>query len=240
MGACYVASTDGGDFNKQFHIQLSCVSDTDPEKNAGTALRYMPDVVASASKAQLQSSKDHVVFVCAVLGELDFRNSETWFRGNPSDPDPTTNSLLQIVENANDAATWDAMDRATFRVLEEILSPHGKERVEYWHGDPDNGSWQAARPYIGQRRVDALVHESSTLHIGTGPDAPVDLDYRLKGSQNVYRTGGGLWPQGGSWNPTLTMVALAMDLADKLVPLKSTVNEAVEQSDPQQEAVPTV
>lgn len=145
-------------------------------------------------------------------------------------PEPTTNSLLQIVENGNDAATWQAMDRATFRVLEEVLSPGGHERVEYWHGDPDHGSWQKSQPAIEQRRVDALVHESSTLHIGADQDAPVDLDYRLKGSQNVYITGGGLWPQGGSWNPTLTMVALAMDLADQLVPLQSTADETAEEA----------
>lgn len=34
--------------------------------------------------------------------------------------------------------------------------------------------------------------------------------------ENVYITGASLWPTGGSWNPTLTMVALAQDLADNL------------------------
>jgi choline dehydrogenase-like flavoprotein len=34
--------------------------------------------------------------------------------------------------------------------------------------------------------------------------------------ENVYVTGAGLWPAGGSWNPTMTMVALAQDLADQL------------------------
>ena len=48
-------------------------------------------------------------------------------------------------------------------------------------------------------------------------DAPVDSHYLLRGSQNVYVTGGALWPQGGSWNPTLTMVALSQHLADLLV-----------------------
>ncbi|WP_186102586.1 GMC oxidoreductase [Burkholderia gladioli] len=61
-----------------------------------------------------------------------------------------------------------------------------------------------------------MVHESSTLHLGREAEAPVDLDYRLKAASNVCITGGGLWPQGGSWNPTMTMVALAQDLADKL------------------------
>ncbi|WP_322048833.1 GMC oxidoreductase [Paraburkholderia sp. J67] len=213
VGACYIAGTGPQGYTQQYHIQLSALWDKQPEKNAGTALRYMPDVVATASMAQLQSSKNHVVFVCAVLGELDYRNDKNWFRRNEQDDDVTTNSLLQVVENSSDAQTWNAMDEGTFGILEKALS---SGRIEYWHGSPDDGKWTTARPSVDERRVPALVHESSTLHLGTDASAPVDLDYRLKASSNVYVTGGALWPQGGSWNPTMTMVALAQDLADKL------------------------
>lgn len=215
IGACYIGGR-GKDWTQQFHIQLSAISDKDPGKNAKTALRYMPDVVATASQEQLESSTDHVVFVCAVLGELDFKNNQNWFRLNPHDTDLTTNSLLQIVESASDCETWDVMDESTFSVLEGVLSPGGVEDIEYWHGAPDKGMWKKERPEKGARRIDALVHESSTLHIGECDTDPVDLDYKLRHTENVYITGGALWPQGGSWNPTLTMVALAMDLADKL------------------------
>lgn len=219
IGACYIAGT-AGNFEQQYHIQLSCLSDKYPEKNAGTALRYMPDVVATASMPQLQSSKDHVVFVCAVLGELDVENPKNYFRHNKNDDDRTTNSLLNVVENTRDKETWDAMDAATFETLEQVLSIKGADRLEYWHGTPEEGIWICERPDKKQRRVDALVHESSTLHIGEDDNAPVDLDYKLRGADNVYVTGGGLWPKGGSWNPTMTMVALAFDLADKLIPQK--------------------
>ncbi|WP_199185103.1 GMC oxidoreductase [Aquimarina sp. I32.4] len=220
IGACYIAGTDN-DYKKQYHIQLSVLADEKPIKNAGTALRYMPDVVATASMAQLLSSEDHVVFVCAVLGELDSRNKNNWFLNNPQDENITTNSLLQITENDSDKETWDAMDKATFEVIEDALSPNGSSAVEYWHGDPDSGTWEPVRPLQSQIRVDALVHESSTLYIGEEETAPVDLNYRLRNTENVYVTGGALWPQGGSWNPTMTMVALAQDLADKLVPQES-------------------
>jgi hypothetical protein len=93
-------------------------------------------------------------------------------------------------------------------------------QVEYWHGAPATGAWKPERPSESQYRVPGTVHESSTLHIGDGEDAPVGLDYRLKRVSNVYITGAGLWPQGGSWNPTLFMVALAMDLADKHFPAR--------------------
>ncbi|MEI8595543.1 GMC oxidoreductase [Photobacterium sp. Hal280] len=216
LGACYVAGIANNSYEQQFHIQLSALWDENPVVNSPTALRYMPDVVATASMAQLLTSKDYVVFVCAVLGELDYTNPGSWFLQNSDDSNLTTNSLLQIEENGRDKQTWTAMDEATFGILETVLSPKGKSAVQYWHGSPDQGEWAAARPDAAAIRVDAPVHESSTLHIGAQPDAPVDLDYRFKGANNVYVTGGALWPQGGSWNPTLTMVALAQDLADKL------------------------
>ena len=216
MGACYVAGI-GNNYDQQFHIQLTSISNQDPVKNAGTALRYMPDVVSTASMAQLESSEDYVVFVCAVLGELDYDNKENWFKHYQQDSNITTNSLLQVVENSSDYETWNAMDKATFNVLEDVLSPQGKSQVQYWHGDPDSGEWASSQPSTEERRVDALVHESSTLFLGEHDDAPVDTDYKLRGTNNVYITGGCLWPQGGSWNPTMTMVALAQHLADNLI-----------------------
>lgn len=216
MAACYVAGI-GEDFQQQFHIQLSAMWDKYPQQNAGIALRYMPDVVSTASMAQLQSSEGYVVFICAVLGELDFRNPQNFFLHNPQDQDLTSNSLLQVTQNAADFSTWQAMDDATFAVLEQVLSPKVAAQLQYWHGDPDHGEWKTERPDSQVRRVNALVHESSTLHLGETADAPVDTRYLLRGSQNVYVTGGGLWPQGGSWNPTLTMVALSQHLADLLV-----------------------
>ncbi len=227
LAACYVAGVDNNDYKRQYHIQLSALSDRDPAKNAGKALRYMPDVVATASEAQLKSSTDHVVFVCAVLGELDYRNAGSWFRHNAGDADPTTNSLLAVASNSEaDLATWEAMDNATFGVLERVLSPYGADAVQYWHGAPNSGEWLPTRPAVDKRRVDALVHESSTMHIGADEDAPVGLDYRVRGTDNVYLTGGALWPQGGSWNPTMVMVALSLDLADRLVPRGGPPHEA--------------
>ena len=218
LGAFYIAGTRNNDYRQQYHIQLSAISNKHPVKYAETALRYMPDVVATASKQQLLTSEDYVIFVCAVLGELDVENEETWFRHNKDDTNLTTNSLLQVTLNNTDTETWDAMDKATFEILEEVLSPNGPTKVEYWHGAPDDGKWKSERPSEKQRRVDALVHESSTLHIGDVDDALVDTNYLLRDTTNVYITGGALWPRGGSFNPTLTMVALAQDLADKLVP----------------------
>lgn len=214
LAAIYLAGRNAGS-GMQYHVQLSVLSDRDPVRNAPRAARYMPDVVATASLAQLRTSRDYLVFVCAVLGELDHQNQYNWLRVN-NEADPTTNVLLQVLANDTDRATWDTMDEGTFEMLELALSPKGAQRVEYWHGDANVGNWQSARPGIEQRRVPGLVHEGSTLWIGSDNSAVVGLDYRPYGVANVYVTGGGLWPTSGSWNPTLTMVALAQDLADRL------------------------
>ena len=210
MGALYVAGVD--EPSGQYHIQLSAVTDANPDKNASDALRLFPCVVCSPSDEQLRTSKDHVVFVCAVLGELDYRNDENWFRLNESS-DPTSNADLEVVANERDNRLWDVMDETTFNVMEKGVC---KDGVEYWHPQGSSGYWCNKHPTPEKRRLPGLFHKASTMWIGENEEAPVGLDYRLRGVENVYITGASLWPNGGSWNPTGAMVALAMHLADKL------------------------
>jgi hypothetical protein len=215
LAAIYMAGKNATS-DMQYHVQLSVLSDNNPDKNARRAARYMPDVVATASPLQLQTSKDHIVFVCAVLGELDNHNPDSWMRPD-GQADPTTNVMLQILANDVDDQTWDTMDEGVFQMLEQALSPNGASAVEYWHGIPTEGAWRAERPSLVERRVPALVHEGSPLWIDPQPEeGVVREDYRPHNVENVYVTGAGLWPAGGSWNPTMTMVALAQDLADQL------------------------
>ncbi|WP_405248074.1 GMC oxidoreductase [Cellulophaga sp. Asnod2-G02] len=215
LGAFYIAGVNPERGHEgQFHIQLTALSDKNPNKNIKTALINMPDVVATATKEQLLSSKDHVVFVCATLGELDYKNKKNWFLKN-ADLDPTTNATLQVIANTNDMNVWNSMDKTTFETLEEILSPKGKKMVEYW--DTITKKWENQRPADKSYRVPALVHEASTLWISDQKnEGVVDVHYKLKNIENVYVTGAALWPTGASWNPTLTMVALAQHLADNL------------------------
>ncbi|MBO0590520.1 GMC family oxidoreductase [Cellulophaga sp. E16_2] len=215
LGAFYIAGVNPERGHEgQFHIQLTALSDKNPNKNIKTALINMPDVVATATKEQLLDSKDYVVFVCATLGELDYNNEENWFLKN-ADLDPTTNTTLQVIANRNDMKVWDSMDTTTFETLEEIISPEGKKMVEYW--DTTTKKWENRRPTDKSYRVSALVHEASTLWISDKKDeGVVDVNYKVKKVENVYVTGAALWPTGASWNPTLTMVALAQHLADNL------------------------
>lgn len=221
FGAVYVAGINK-DSKRQFHIQITAVSGKTAadKKHIHDRIRHLPDVLASPSTDQLQSSENHIVFVCACLGELDHENDQNWFRldleNSEESDDVTCNTSLQVVANATDNALWDTMDEATFQLFESMVSL--EDGLEYWHQESAGGSWKRAQPSKDQRRHDGLVHEASTMWIGGDQDiiAPVGLDYRLKGTDNVYITGASLWPRGGSWNPVGTIVSMAMHLADQI------------------------
>ena len=218
LGAVYVTGVNK-DSKRQFHVQITAMSVKTPADEAyiHDRIRHLPDVLASPSPEQLQSSKDHIVFACACLGELDHENDQNWFRLEGND-DITCNASLQVVANDTDNALWDTMDEATFQLFEKMLSL--EDGLEYWHPEPEtqSGSWKHAQPSKAQRRHDGLVHEASTMWIGGDNDAmaPVGLDYLLRGTDNVYITGASLWPRGGSWNPVGTIVSMAMHLADQI------------------------
>ena len=228
IAAIYVAGVDKTS-GMQFHIQLSAVSSTTPTKSLSDTFHHLPDVLAAPSYEQLSESKDDIIFVCGCVGQLDHNNPRNWFQLLNDFDDITCNATLQVLANDTDNKLWDVMDSTTFKLLEEELIPHG-DVLEYWHPEDDSGTWKESRPTNNSGtwkksrppssmiRVPGLVHEASTMWIGDNVEAPVGLDYRPKGIENVYITGGSLWPTGGSWNPTATMVSLATHLADTLEP----------------------
>lgn len=59
-------------------------------------------------------------------------------------------------------------------------------------------------------------HLVGMLGMHNGPRAVVDPDFKLKGTNNVYVAGAALFPRCGSRNPTVTVVALSLMLADRL------------------------
>ncbi|XP_065887911.1 uncharacterized protein [Dysidea avara] len=216
MAAIYMAGVSKKS-NHQFHIQMAAISDTDPVKNAKDVFQFY---LVFPNADQLSASTKHVIIACSTLGQLDHHNKENWYRLNDGN-DVTTNATLQSVTNKTDEELWDAMDDATFQVIEQEIAS-GENYVEYWHREGSSGSWKKTRPTAEMIRGPATVHEASTMWMGGDDDkeAPVCLDYRPKGVENVYITGASLYPTGASWNPTGVMVALAMHLGDILEPKK--------------------
>lgn len=262
MGAIYLPFFAKND--QQFHIQLSIIHDPNPSENKELAMRYMPDVVSTASPEQLADSKNHVILVCAILGELDIHNENASFHAN-KDHDPTTASVLRCNPSDEDKKTWDDMGKATYDILDYLF-----DDLEYWYSDLNyyqesqlgknvvkdleerskmQNSWVKKDKRTLYPHVPAMVHEGSTLPIENENvkndkkiKAVVNLEYQLLNRvqqkvenketkkieikdidipvSNLFITGASLWAQSGAWNPTLTMTAMALQLADQRIAAK--------------------
>jgi hypothetical protein len=104
-----------------------------------------------------------------------------------------------------------------------------EEEIKYWHNavkerkhhnlshdivaEISPASWKVDKPTVGMIHVPGLVHETSSLYMSDDLSKDVhefvDKKYRPNGCENVYVTGGALFPLSGSWNreffsPSLT------------------------------------
>jgi choline dehydrogenase-like flavoprotein len=102
------------------------------------------------------------------------------------------------------------LDIKTIRRAQELVDEdfrrRGIGRVEGFYGDEQplpaiHGSWH----HIGTTRM----HESDKHGV-------VNAECRVHGLSNLYLAGSSVFPTGGHTTPTLTIVALALRLAEKL------------------------
>jgi choline dehydrogenase-like flavoprotein len=103
-------------------------------------------------------------------------------------------------------------DVETARVLAAAIGTEvsrlglGRVEIGEWLGDPQAG-----------RRFSGAYHHLGTTRMSDDPRrGVVDRDCAVHGVAGLYCCGGSVFPAGGAANPTLTMVALAMRLADHL------------------------
>ncbi|PWW71962.1 FAD/NAD(P)-binding domain-containing protein [Tuber magnatum] len=212
IGAHYLAGKDTSGL--QYHIQISVIHSPNPDEEEDEIARLSPDFAAAATAEQLADSTEHIVIICASLGETGERNERCSVVLN-SKPDPTTNVDLRFTFTDEDKGLWKLVDDATFQTIEAIAGEDFKDRIEYW-SEADKG-WRSAKPPPGDIRVPGMVHEGSTLFMGPEDQGgSVDENYALHGVNNVYVAGSALFPSSGSWNPTLSMCLLAQDLAKRL------------------------
>jgi choline dehydrogenase-like flavoprotein len=95
-----------------------------------------------------------------------------------------------------------------FRVMAEELARSGGGRLDY---EPDTLERSMVRDgaYGG--------HHIGTARMGASPSTSVvDSDCRVHGVHNLFIAGSAVFPTSGQANPTLTIVALALRLADHL------------------------
>jgi choline dehydrogenase-like flavoprotein len=84
----------------------------------------------------------------------------------------------------------------------------GRCRIEPWLVEP---------PGEAEFGLSETYHQSGTTRMAADPRfGVVDADCRVHGMENLYIAGSSVFPTGGHANPTFTIVALALRLADHL------------------------
>jgi choline dehydrogenase-like flavoprotein len=106
--------------------------------------------------------------------------------------------------------------RLSLQTLAHRVGEAGLGRVKV-RLDEDYGSWSPPRDQIPWNGPPGSNHHMGTTRMHTDPRrGVVDENCRVHGVENLYVAGSSVFPTGGHVPPTLTIVALAVRLADHL------------------------
>jgi choline dehydrogenase-like flavoprotein len=112
------------------------------------------------------------------------------------------------------------IDKRSVRVTMEALDGElrrldlGTCTPEPWLAE-DGPDWEVD-PLISNHPIGGFHHMGTTRMAASPRAGVVDADCRVHGVANLYVAGSSVFPTGGWANPTLTIVALALRLADHL------------------------
>jgi choline dehydrogenase-like flavoprotein len=115
---------------------------------------------------------------------------------------------------------WSEIDLLSIRRVGQIFA---SELRASGLGDLVKAEDDIIRGIMGNAAPETAHHHLGTTRMHDDPrHGVVGRDCRLHGSSSVYVAGGSVFPTGGYANPTLTVVALAVRLADELKRAMST------------------
>jgi choline dehydrogenase-like flavoprotein len=107
-----------------------------------------------------------------------------------------------------------ALDKRSARTLVELV---GQEIARLEVGRLQMADWLAQDDDAWSDDVDGHYHHMGTTRMASDPSrGVVDADCRVFGVANLYVAGSSVFPTGGCTNPTLSLTALALRLADHL------------------------
>lgn len=215
--------------NAQFYL-IPFNEDRDPrirEANRGwSALRNVAKWSLGRDIPQFELSQAY----CEVINSADTLAADAF---GLIDRSETANRVLLKFE------TEQQPDRGNRVTLAEDMDALGQPQatLHWWPGEQDRESLLRTTMLIGQAvgaeglgRIEledhfdepgwgtvTSWHQMGTTRMATSPrNGVVDPDCRVHGSANLYVAGGSVMPTAGRANPTLTIVALAIRLADHL------------------------
>lgn len=124
-------------------------------------------------------------------------------------PDPENRVTLRedgsirVSYRVNNAEAYDRLDATLRRILERLEAARGKKKPEFL----------AAR--LG---VAGVSHQNGTLRFGRDPASSVlDADCRAHDVENLYVADASFFPSSGAVNPSLTIMANALRVGDRVL-----------------------
>ncbi len=170
---------------------------SDAEHVAQNALRR-----ASSGRAILKTSRIDLVADLEQAPDADSRVTLSDRRDPFGNPYPKVNWRVSELE------------RATARRFAELLK---MEIEKAGLGRVTIADWVASDAPLSAAPIVETYHHIATTRMSSDPSVGVvDPDCRVHGMSNLYVSGCSVFPTGGHANPTLTIVALALRLADHL------------------------
>lgn len=109
---------------------------------------------------------------------------------------------------------WSDLDLDSIRAVRELVARELEDGGVGLLARPDPDELPVGE--LGGRPQSAHHHLGTTRMSATPRDGVVDPDCRVHGVPNVFVCGGSVFPTGGHANPTLTVIALALRVADEL------------------------
>jgi choline dehydrogenase-like flavoprotein len=110
----------------------------------------------------------------------------------------------------------------------------GQLRIHHRYGDDDLARLEllvtrakkllrkAGGVFTKRREVDSFSHAVGSVRFGDDPtQAPLDLDCKLWGTDNLYVVDGSFFPSSGGVNPSLTILANALRVAERIAAERS-------------------
>ncbi|PEQ14394.1 oxidoreductase [Novosphingobium sp. PC22D] len=131
----------------------------------------------------------------------------------------------------------NALDVDSVRGLVDVLGDEtrrlglGDVQPAGWLSDPDR-QW-VTDPLISTHALGGYHHMGTTRMSDDPRHGVTDAQTRVHGLHNLYVAGSSLFPTSGWANPTLTIIALAMRTADRIIDeARGTVTSSARASDP--------
>lgn len=115
---------------------------------------------------------------------------------------------------------FSEVDKRTLGVLMKTFD-NELQRLSLGHADPspwlgENQTPWEMDPLISSHPVGGYHHMGTTRMAASEKEGVVDADCRVHGLENLYIAGSSVFPTSGWANPTLTILALALRLGDRL------------------------